>query len=55
MSETPDLQRIETTLWEIVTAVQEVASSNDEVLAVLEAMLEEGRISTLSRALSWAA
>jgi hypothetical protein len=36
---------IETTLWELANTIREVSSSDDEAFAVLEAMLEEGRIS----------
>lgn len=36
---------IETTLWELVNTVRDLASSDDEAFDVLEAMLTESRIS----------
>ena len=39
---------IETTLSELVNAIHEVTSCEDEAFAVLEAMLAEGRISVLA-------
>jgi hypothetical protein len=36
---------IETTLWELADAIQEVSSSDEEAFAVLEWMIAEGRIS----------
>ena len=50
MYEATDLQPIETSFWELVNAIHEVASSDDEAFAVLEMMLAEGRISVLSMA-----
>jgi len=48
MHEVTDRQPIETTLWELANAIDEVSGSEDEAFAVLEAMLAEGRISVLS-------
>ncbi len=39
---------VETSLWAIVNAIHEVTDSVDEALAVLGAMLVEGRISVLA-------
>jgi len=36
---------IETTLWDLVNAIRDLASSYDETFAVMEAMLTESRIS----------
>ena len=55
MHEAPNRESIETTLWELVNAIYEVTSSQDEASAVLEAMLAEGRISVLSTAPACAA
>jgi hypothetical protein len=48
MHEATDRRPIETTLWELANAIHEVTSSEDEAFAVLEAMLNEDRISVLS-------
>ncbi len=48
MQEITTRQPIETTLWELANAINEVTASEDESFAVLEAMLAEGRISVLS-------
>ena len=45
-----DPEVIETTLWELVTVIDEVTDSDDESFAVLESMLAGGRISVLSTA-----
>ena len=50
-----DPEVIETTLWQLVTAIDEVTDSDDESFAVLESMLAGGRISVLSTAPACAA
>ena len=45
MHEPTDRRPIETTLWELINAIHEVGSSQDEAFAVLEMILAEGRIS----------
>ena len=48
MHEATNNQPIQTTLWELANAINEVASCEDEAFAVLEVMLAEGRISVIS-------
>jgi hypothetical protein len=55
MHEATNRRPIETTLWELANTIHEVTSSEDEAFAVLEAMLNEDRISVLSVAPACAA
>ena len=50
-----DPEVIETTLWQLVTTIDEVTDSDDESFAVLESMLAEGRVRVLSTARACAA
>ena len=50
-----DPEVIETTLWRLVTAIDEVTDSDDESFAVLESMLANGRVRVLPTAPAWAA
>ena len=51
----PDQEAIDTTLWELVCAIDEVTDSDDESFAVLESMLAGGRISVVPTAPACAA
>ena len=45
MHPTEDAPTIETTLWELLNTIYDVASSEEEAVAVIEAIIAEGRIS----------
>lgn len=44
---------IETSLWELALVIQEVADTEDEAFAVLERMLDQGRISVAGKDRIW--
>jgi len=46
---------IETSLWDLAHAIRAVCRSDDEAFAVLESMIDEGRISIRAAALPTAA
>lgn len=48
MQETTNQQPVETTLWELANAINEVTCSEDESFVVLGVMIADGRISVLS-------
>lgn len=47
MADERSRERIETTLLELLTAIQEVSASEDEAFRVLESMRAQGRIGSV--------